>query len=223
MTEITGTGHRATGVRLADGSVIEADAVVAGVGITPSTQLARAAGLRVDNRVLVDEHLATTDPGIAAAEDVASAYYPNLGTHLRLEHWSAARNQGPVAAATMLGRDATYDRVPYFFSDQYEMGMEYSGYIEHGIYEEVFFKLALNDLRRAADLFAPVHERSAGVDGWVSLEVSPLLARDTKATIAQAVALHAKAGRPNVLIKIPGTAEGRPLLRSAPSPGCPST
>jgi len=89
--------------------------------------------------------------------------------------------------------------------------------------EEVFFELALADLRRAADLFAPVHQHTDGVDGWVSLEVSPLLARDTKATIAEAKALYAKAGLPNLFIKIPGTAEGLAAIEESTFPGCPST
>src|SRR6478672_11310893 len=76
--------------------------------------------------------------------------------------------------------------------------------------EKLFFELALEDLTQAADLFRPVHDRSCGVDGWVSLEVSPLLAHDTKSTIAVAKDLHARAGRPNLLIKIPGTPEGLP-------------
>ena len=140
ITEITGTDHHATGVRLHDGSVIDADVVVVGVGITPNTELAEAAGLRVDNGVVVDEHLNTSDADVFAAGDVANAYYPHLGTHLRLEHWSAALNQPPVAAASMLGKSAAYDHVPYFYSDQYEMGMEYSGYVEKGNYDEVAFR-----------------------------------------------------------------------------------
>ena len=88
----------------------------------------------------MDEHLATSDPDVYAAGDVASAYYPHLGTHLRLEHWSAALHQGPVAAANMAGRPVSYDQVPYFFSDQYDMGMEYSGYVAGGRYDEVVFR-----------------------------------------------------------------------------------
>jgi 3-phenylpropionate/trans-cinnamate dioxygenase ferredoxin reductase subunit len=113
---------------------------VVGVGITPDTELAEAAGLHVDNGIVVDEHLTTSDPDVVAAGDVANSYYPHLGTHLRLEHWSAALNQPVVAAATMLGRDAVYDHVPYFYSDQYEMGMEYSGYVAGGDYDEVVFR-----------------------------------------------------------------------------------
>src|SRR5215813_7768730 len=78
--------------------------------------------------------------------------------------------------------------------------------------EKLFFELALEDLAQAADLFRPVHERTCGVDGWVSLEVSPLLAHDTQSTIAAAKELHAQAQRPNILIKIPGTREGLPAI-----------
>ncbi|MDQ2796975.1 MAG: FAD-dependent oxidoreductase [Actinomycetota bacterium] len=138
--EMIGTDGRASGVRLDDGSLIEADAIVVGVGITPNTELAETAGLLIDNGVLVDEHLATSDPDVFAAGDVANAYYPLLGTHLRLEHWSAALNQGPVAATNMLGGAAAYDKVPYFFSDQYDMGMEYSGYVGSDGYDEVVFR-----------------------------------------------------------------------------------
>lgn len=140
VAEITGADHRASGVRLVDGRVIDADAVVVGAGITPNVALAEAAGLHVDNGVVVNEHLATSDPDVVAVGDVANAYYPHLHTHLRLEHWSAALNQPPVAAATMLGRDKVYDHVPYFYSDQYEMSMEYSGYVEKANYDEVAFR-----------------------------------------------------------------------------------
>jgi transaldolase len=87
--------------------------------------------------------------------------------------------------------------------------------------EKLFFELALDDLRQAADLFQPVYDRTGGVDGWVSLEVSPLLAHDTKATIDQAKYLHAQAGRPNVFIKIPGTPEGLPAIEEAIFAGVP--
>ena len=87
--------------------------------------------------------------------------------------------------------------------------------------EDLFFDLAVEDLRRAADLFAPIHQRTDGVDGWVSLEVSPLLAYDTGRTVAAAKALHAKAGRPNLFIKIPGTPEGLPAVTEAIAAGIP--
>ncbi len=140
VAEIIGASDKATGVRLADGDVVAADAVVIGVGIMPNTELAAAAGLPIDNGIVVDEHLATTDPDVFAAGDVANAYYPLLGTHLRLEHWSAALNQGPVAAANMMGTVTSYDHVPYFFSDQYDCGMEYSGYVGPDGYDAVVFR-----------------------------------------------------------------------------------
>jgi transaldolase len=87
--------------------------------------------------------------------------------------------------------------------------------------EELFFELALDDLTRAADLFRPIWDRTRGVDGWVSLEVSPLLAHDTASTLAAAKALHARAGRPNLLIKIPGTKEGLPAIEEAIFAGIP--
>jgi transaldolase len=87
--------------------------------------------------------------------------------------------------------------------------------------EALFFELAIQDLTKAADLFAPIHQRTAGVDGWVSLEVSPLLAHDTARTIADAKALHAKANRPNLFIKIPGTLEGLPAIEEAIFAGVP--
>ena len=139
VVEIVGTSSGATGVRLADG-VVPADAVVVGVGITPNIELAEAAGLPIDNGIFVDENLATADPDVFAAGDVANSYYPLLDTHLRLEHWSAALNQGPVAAANMIGKSVSYDRVPYFFSDQYDSGMEYTGYVGRGGYDSVVFR-----------------------------------------------------------------------------------
>src|ERR1700732_4603807 len=87
--------------------------------------------------------------------------------------------------------------------------------------EKLFFELALKDLTQAADLFRPVYDRTSGVDGWVSLEVSPLLAHDTKSTIAEAKELHARAQRPNLLIKIPGTTEGLPAIEEAIFAGIP--
>jgi 3-phenylpropionate/trans-cinnamate dioxygenase ferredoxin reductase subunit len=140
VAEIVGVEARASGVRFADGSLIDADAVVVGVGITPNTELAEMAGLTVENGILVDEYLRTSDPKVYAAGDVANARYPGLRRHLRLEHWSAALRQGPVAAANMVGRASAYDQVPYFYSDQYDVGMEYWGYVEGGKYDRVVFR-----------------------------------------------------------------------------------
>jgi transaldolase len=87
--------------------------------------------------------------------------------------------------------------------------------------EGLFFELALEDLTQAADLFRPIHDRTCGVDGWVSSEVSPLLAHDTKTTLAEAKDLHARAARPNLFIKIPGTKEGVPAIEEATFAGVP--
>jgi 3-phenylpropionate/trans-cinnamate dioxygenase ferredoxin reductase subunit len=115
-------------VALADGTTVAGDLFIVGVGVLPRTELAQAAGLTLDNGIVVDQHLATSVTGIWAAGDVANAFHPLFGQQIRLEHWSAALNQGPVAAKNMLGQHVSYDKVPYFFSDQYDLGMEYSGY-----------------------------------------------------------------------------------------------
>jgi 3-phenylpropionate/trans-cinnamate dioxygenase ferredoxin reductase component len=140
VAEITGEGGRATGVRLADGSHVEADAVVVGVGIRPNTELAEAAGLTVDDGVLVDAQLRSSHPDIYAAGDVANAFHPLLDRHIRVEHWANALNQPQAAARAMAGQDVSYDRVPYFYTDQYDLGMEYSGYVEPGGFDHVVFR-----------------------------------------------------------------------------------
>jgi 3-phenylpropionate/trans-cinnamate dioxygenase ferredoxin reductase component len=140
VAEITGSGGRADGVLLTDGSRIEADVVIAGVGITPNSQLASAAGLEVGNGIRVDAQLRSSDPDIYAAGDVANAFHPLLGKHIRVEHWANALHQPQTAARAMLGQDVAYDRVPYFFTDQYDLGMEYSGYVEPDGYDEVVFR-----------------------------------------------------------------------------------
>jgi 3-phenylpropionate/trans-cinnamate dioxygenase ferredoxin reductase subunit len=115
-------------VRTIDGRELECDFVVVGVGVHPRTALAAEAGLAVDNGILVDEHLQTSAPGVFAAGDVANAHHPFYGERIRVEHWANALHQGPVAARAMLGQSAVYDRLPYFFSDQYDVGMEYAGF-----------------------------------------------------------------------------------------------
>ena len=124
-------------VRLSDGSVIPAGVIVAGVGVTPRTDLAEAAGIEVENGVVTDECLATSVPGVYAAGDVANALHPLYDRRIRLDHWSAALNQGPVAAKNMLGQLTPYDKTPYFYSDQYDLGMEYRGWTPE--FDEVVF------------------------------------------------------------------------------------
>jgi 3-phenylpropionate/trans-cinnamate dioxygenase ferredoxin reductase subunit len=115
-------------VRTSDGQVIDCDFVVVGVGVQPRTTLAAQAGMAVDNGVLVDEHLQSSVPGVFAAGDVANSDHPFYAERIRVEHWANALNQGPVAARNMVGHNVAYDRLPYFFSDQYDVGMEYTGF-----------------------------------------------------------------------------------------------
>jgi 3-phenylpropionate/trans-cinnamate dioxygenase ferredoxin reductase subunit len=141
VAEITpGSQGTAGGVRLADGTQIDADVVIVGVGITPNVQLAAGGGLSVDNGVITDERLRTSDPDVFAAGDVANAFHPLFGKHIRVEHWANARHQPVAAAKAMLGKDVSYDRVPYFYTDQYDLGMEYAGYVEPGKYSAVVFR-----------------------------------------------------------------------------------
>ena len=130
-------GRRATGVQLADGARVDADAVVVAIGAAPNTELAVEAGLDVDNGILVDASLRTSDPNIYAAGDVANAFNPLVGKRIRVEHWDNARKQPKIAARAMLGEDVADDRVPYFFTDQFDLGMEYAGYVEPGGYDSV--------------------------------------------------------------------------------------
>ncbi|HET7415867.1 MAG TPA: FAD-dependent oxidoreductase [Arthrobacter sp.] len=137
VAQVTGEGRNVTGVRLKDNTWVEADVVVAAIGATPNTDLAAAAGIAVDDGIVVDEHLRSSDPHIYAAGDVANAHHPLLGRKLRVEHWANAKYQPAVAAKSMLGLDAVYDRMPYFFTDQYDVGMEFYGYAPPGGFDEV--------------------------------------------------------------------------------------
>lgn len=134
---VTTRNGTATGVRLADGTTIDADALVVGVGVTPDLGLAERAGLDIDNGVLVDASLRSSDPDIYAVGDIANHDHPVLGQRVRVEHWATALNQPATAAAALLGKDATYTRLPYFFSDQYDLGMEYIGHAPRGSYDQV--------------------------------------------------------------------------------------
>jgi 3-phenylpropionate/trans-cinnamate dioxygenase ferredoxin reductase subunit len=138
--ELTGRHGAATGVMLSDGTEIDAEMIIAGIGAVPRTELAAAAGLKIDNGIVVDEHLRTSDPDIFAAGDIAHAYNPRLGHHIRVEHWAHARRQGAVAAKAMLDQDAVDVRPSYFFTDQYDLSMEYTGDIGPGGYDRVIFR-----------------------------------------------------------------------------------
>ncbi|QIP86608.1 FAD-dependent oxidoreductase [Streptomyces sp. Tu 2975] len=145
LTEIIGQDGMVLAARTDDGEEHPAHEILAAIGAAPRTALADAAGLDLADRaegggIAVDESLRTSDPDIYAAGDVAAARHPLLGTRLRVEHWANALNGGPAAARAMLGQDVSYDRVPYFFSDQYDLGMEYSGWAPPGSYDEVVLR-----------------------------------------------------------------------------------
>ena len=125
-------------VQTSDGTVVECDFAVVGIGVVPRVDLARDAGLAIENGILVDQRLQSSAPNVFAAGDVASAWHPFFEQRIRVEHWANALNQGPAAARAMLGQAVSYDRIPYFFSDQYDVGMEYSGYATE--WDEVVFR-----------------------------------------------------------------------------------
>ena len=346
-------------VRTSDGDTVDCDFVVVGVGVQPALELAAGAGIATGDGILTDERLRTDAPGVFAAGDVAAALHPCYGDGLRVEHWSNALEQGPAAARSMLGDERPYDRLPYFFSDQYDVGMEYVGFardwdrvvfrgdpasarvhrllagrrprgggderqrlgrrrtdpaadrrarggrrppahrsrhlarnprawgadvmnrleqlrdagvsiwldtlsrelLESGAFarliadcavtgatsnptifakaitgsdrydeqlraargaeslQERFFALALDDVRRAADLLLPIYRDNGGRDGFVSFECTPDLADDTAGTVEQALELWGRLARPNVMIKVPATAAGVPAIEELTARG----
>jgi 3-phenylpropionate/trans-cinnamate dioxygenase ferredoxin reductase subunit len=141
--EITGTG-----VRLSTGERLGADLVVVGIGAAPEVGLARDAGLEVGDGILTDAALRTSHPDVFAAGDVAESYHPLYGRRIRVEHWAGALHGGPAAALSMLGREVVHDRVPYFYTDQFELGMEFSGDIRG--YDEVVYRGSPEDLEFVA-------------------------------------------------------------------------
>jgi len=142
LGEVFADLHREHGVDLRLGTSVDeetlagSDLVVVGIGATPADDLASAAGLNCSDGVLVDARLRASDPHVYAAGDVARQDHPLLGL-LRVEHWDAAIYQGRAAARAMLGDDTAYDRMPYFFTDQYDLGMEYVGHVGAAGYDEV--------------------------------------------------------------------------------------
>ncbi|MGW3344589.1 NAD(P)/FAD-dependent oxidoreductase [Nonomuraea rubra] len=119
-----------TGARLSSGERLTADVVVVGIGAAPEVGLARDAGLDVGQGILTDASLRTSHPDVYAAGDVAEFLHPLYGRRIRVEHWANALHGGPVAARSMLGQEVVHDMLPYFYTDQYELGMEFSGDIE---------------------------------------------------------------------------------------------
>jgi NADPH-dependent 2,4-dienoyl-CoA reductase/sulfur reductase-like enzyme len=140
VRDVTGSGGKVTGVVMTSGEGLPADTVIIAIGVVPNAGLAAEAGIQVDNGILVDEALRTSDPDIFAAGDVVNAFNPLLGRRIRVEHWANALNSGPAAARSMLGQDVSYDRVPYFFTDQYDLGMETAGLPDPGTYDEIVYR-----------------------------------------------------------------------------------
>ena len=197
VQEFRGEGGKVTTVVTDKGDEIPADAVIVGVGIRPNVELAEAAGLAVDNGVLVDARLQTTDPDVYAAGDVANAHNPLLGRNIRVEHWANALNGGPAAAKSMLGKGDAYDRVPYFFSDQYDVGMEYSGLAMPGEYDEVvlrgdtdkreFIAFWLKDRRVLAGMNVNVWDVTDPIQKMIrsQAEVNPAELADTSTSLEE--------------------------------------
>jgi 3-phenylpropionate/trans-cinnamate dioxygenase ferredoxin reductase subunit len=140
MTEVRGSGGKVVGAVTSTGASLDADLVVVGIGAVPATRLAADAGLDVANGVIADAGLHTSAPEVFVAGDVANAFHPLYGKHVRVEHWANALNGGPAAARSMLGQGVSYDAVPYFFSDQYDLGMETAGLPEPGSYDEIVYR-----------------------------------------------------------------------------------
>jgi 3-phenylpropionate/trans-cinnamate dioxygenase ferredoxin reductase subunit len=140
VTEMRGSGGKVVGVVCSSGVALDAELVIVGIGAVPATRLAADAGLDVANGVIADAGLRTSAHEVFAAGDVANAFHPLYRKHVRVEHWANALNGGPAAARSMLGRGVSYDAVPYFFSDQYDLGMETAGLPEPGSYDQIVYR-----------------------------------------------------------------------------------
>jgi NADPH-dependent 2,4-dienoyl-CoA reductase/sulfur reductase-like enzyme len=190
-------GSRAV-VHLGDGGRVEADIVVVGVGVAPNVGLAASAGVATDNGILVDEHLAASAQDVFAAGDVANAMHPVLGRRVRVEHWDTAIEQGRTAAHGMLGHDTAYDRLPYFFTDQYDLGMEYVGSPGPEGYDDVvvrgdtsrdggrtFTAFWLSDGQVVAGMHANDWDATESIRGIVGRRLDAVRLRDESTPLAE--------------------------------------
>jgi NADPH-dependent 2,4-dienoyl-CoA reductase/sulfur reductase-like enzyme len=139
-----------THVRISEGDPLPADLVLVAIGAVPRTALAEQAGLATDNGVLVDATLRTSDPHVFAIGDIANHDHPVLGRRVRVEHWDNAIEQGRTVARNLLGEDVAYERAPYFFTDQYDLGMEYVGLADREHLDSVVIRGNLSDLKGIA-------------------------------------------------------------------------
>jgi 3-phenylpropionate/trans-cinnamate dioxygenase ferredoxin reductase component len=170
----------ARGVRLETGDIVPADIVVLGLGATPNVDLAQGAGLLVDGAIVVDDRLRTSAEGVYAAGDVAAAWHPRYRTRVRSEHWDNARRQGRTSARNLLGRDESYERIPFFYSDQFDLGMEFVGRTadadELVVRDEgtanAFIAVWLRSGRVVAGLHANTWDAKKVIDGLVAGQVA---------------------------------------------------
>ncbi len=184
--------------------------------------LAADAGLEVDNGILVDASLRTSDPDIFAAGDVASAVNPLLGRRIRVEHWANALNGGPAAARAMLGQQVSYDRVPYFFSDQYDLGMEAAGVPEPGGYDQVVYRGEPQSREFVAFwLRSGVVVAGMNVNVWdVNDAIQDLIRSGSPVDAGAAGRPRRPAGGPGVTVPpVPRRPPGRAPRRGRPAPG----
>lgn len=142
---IVGSSGRVTGVELDDGTTIRCDAVLVGVGASPNLDVVRDCDLAVNTGIVVDEFLRTSDPAVFAAGDVAEAFHPRYSRHIRVEHIDNAEHQGSVAGQNMLGIRNAYERLPFFYSDQYDVGLEFTGFAPPGGYDRVVIRGTVED------------------------------------------------------------------------------
>jgi 3-phenylpropionate/trans-cinnamate dioxygenase ferredoxin reductase component len=140
ILEIIGGASGVTGVALGGGEVVPADVVVVGIGAVPNVELARDAGLEVEDGIVTDAAFRSRGDIVYSVGDAASVFHPVLGQHLRVEHWANALKAGAAAGASIAGRPVSFDEIPYFYTDQFDLGMEYSGYGSLAAGAEVVFR-----------------------------------------------------------------------------------
>jgi len=187
LSSVTGSGGSVTGAISSSGAELPARTVIIAVGIAPNAGLAAAAGLEVGNGIVADKALRTSDPDIFAAGDVANAFNTLLGRRIRVEHWGNALASGPIAARSMMGKDAVYDWVPYFFSDQYDLGMEVAGLPEAGTYDDVVYRGDKDSLEFIAFWLAGrVVVAGMNVNIWdVNDDIQSLIRRGSEVDVAR--------------------------------------
>ena len=189
--------RRVAGIRLSDGRRLAADLVVVGVGAAPRIKLATRAGLETrDGAIVTDEFLRTSVPNVYAAGDVALAWHPRFARHVRVEHWDNAIRQGKAAAANILGAAEPYDRTPYFYSDQFELGMEYRGFapewgrvvVRGDVAARRFHAFWISDARVIAAMNVNLWEDGAALRSLVESEAPVNLARLSDPSVPLAAA-----------------------------------